>query len=103
MRPAGLLETSVYVNDLAAAKQFYGGVLGLELLAEQPGRHVFFRGGRGVFLVFDPSSTATESTSINGSVLPLHGCTGAGHMAFSIPEGDLEAWRERLAAGGVVG
>src|SRR5262245_52643972 len=102
MRPRGVLETAVYARDLDAARRFYGEVLGLELLSEQRGRHVFFRCGRGVFLVFHPDTTATERTRVNGSLIPLHGVAGPSHMAFAISESELAAWRERLEQSGVV-
>jgi predicted enzyme related to lactoylglutathione lyase len=38
-----VLETVLYVDDLAAAERFYGEVLGLELDSRQDGVFVFFR------------------------------------------------------------
>jgi catechol 2,3-dioxygenase-like lactoylglutathione lyase family enzyme len=101
MHPPAILETALYARDLDAARRFYTEVLGLSVLAEQVGRHVFFRCGRGVLLLFNPDSTSTESTSINNSLIPLHGVTGPTHMAFGAREADLEAWRQRLTAAGV--
>lgn len=40
-----ILETVLYVHDLAAAEDFYGRVLGLETVAAAAGRHVFYRCG----------------------------------------------------------
>src|SRR5438105_1039171 len=61
VKPLNILETCVYARDLEAAERFYTTVLGLEVIARMPGRHVFFRCGRGVFLVFNPDKTETES------------------------------------------
>jgi catechol 2,3-dioxygenase-like lactoylglutathione lyase family enzyme len=94
----GILETCVYARDLEAAERFYSTVIGLEVIARLPGRHVFFRCGRGVFLVFNPDKTESETTLIEGVPVPRHGARGAGHMAFAVPEADLEAWRGRLRA-----
>ena len=33
--------------------------------------------------------------------MPSHGATGAGHVAFSVGDGELDAWREKLRARGV--
>ena len=33
--------------------------------------------------------------------MPSHGPKGATHVAFAVGEGELDAWRERLAAHGV--
>ncbi len=94
MQVGDVLETCLYAVDLHAAEQFYTKVLGLELLSKTPGRHVFFRCGRGVFLVFDP-----RATSVPG--FPPHGAKGPGHVAFRVPESDLERWRNHLLGSGV--
>ncbi|HEY8503875.1 MAG TPA: VOC family protein [Gemmataceae bacterium] len=101
MTPRGVLETVVYAADLGAAERFYADVLGLEVIAHEPGRHVFFRCGDGVFLVFNPGVTSTEETTVAGAAIPLHGATGPGHAAFRVPEAELAAWRERLRERGV--
>jgi catechol 2,3-dioxygenase-like lactoylglutathione lyase family enzyme len=97
----GVLETCLYADDLPAAERFYGEVLGLAAFAREEGRHVFFRCGAGVLLVFDPSRTSTAAGQVGGVPIPPHGATGAGHVAFAVPEAELPAWRARLAAHGV--
>src|SRR5262245_37822749 len=101
MKPFGILETALYAQDLQAAERFYTAVLGLDVIARGPGRHVFFRCGAGVLLVFNPDRTETEETLVAGAPVPLHGARGPGHMAFAIREAEVEAWRARLEAAGV--
>lgn len=101
MNVRGVLETCLYSTDLEAVERFYNTVVGLEVLARAEGRHVFFRCGPGVLLVFDPARTSTEQTYVGGSPVPLHGARGAGHVAFSIPSSEVEAWRARLERLGV--
>jgi len=96
MKAVAVLETCLYAADLDAAERFYTNVLGLEVLSRTPGRNVFFRCGRGVFLVFDPARTARETLTVGGSRVPLHGATGAGHAAFAMGERDVDAWRGQL-------
>ncbi len=96
----GVLETSLYAADLAAAERFYREVLGLEVHSHAPERHVFFRCGRAMLLVFNPDQT-TQPAAVGGQVVPPHGTRGAGHVAFAVPAHELDAWRERLAARGV--
>lgn len=91
-----MLETSLYADDLDAAERFYAGVLGLEVIGRVAGRHVFFRCGDAVLLVFDPASTGAP-----GGQLPTHGARGAGHAAFAASTDELERWRAHLAARGV--
>lgn len=101
MSITAVLETCLYATDLAAAERFYGGVLGLAMFAREAGRHVFFRCGDAMLLVFDPART-TETTSVVGGVpVPRHGAVGAGHVCFRVGEGELAAWHERLVAAGI--
>ena len=55
-----VLEACLYATDLDAAERFYVDVLGLERYSGMPGRHVFFRCGAGMFLVFNPARTSSE-------------------------------------------
>lgn len=100
-RIPAVLETVVYCEDLPAAEAFYAGVLGLEPFQRVEGRHVFFRAGPGVFLVFNPTVTGRDRTIVNGAPVPLHGTRGPGHVAFRVPESQLESWRRRLDRAGI--
>ena len=84
MKISGVLETCLCAADLDAAEVFYREIMGLEMFAKQPGRHVFFHCGNAVFLIFNPEITASEVTTTNGSPVPLHGTTGAGHVCFGV-------------------
>lgn len=100
MRPAAILETALYAEDLTAAEDFYGGVLGLEPLGSLAGRHVFFKVGSAVLLIFNPAATKVPT---DNPVLPVpvHGARGAGHVCFAAPRAEIERWRARLLAAGV--
>lgn len=100
MRPAAILESALYAEDLGAAEAFYTGVMGLEVLAKVPGRHVFFRVGAGVLLIFDPRATETTHPGARLPV-PPHGARGPGHLCFAATRGEIARWRERLAAAGI--
>lgn len=95
MRAREILETCLYASDLDAAETFYGGVMGLERITRVEGRHVFFRCGARVFLVFNPAATAA------GERIPGHGASGPGHAAFAVTADELDGWRAHLAALGV--
>lgn len=96
MKVEGVLETCLYVDDLAAAETFYTEVLGLAVHSRQEGRHVFFRCGSRMLLLFDPR----ESSHIGGE-LPPHGCHGQGHVCFAVDGADIPAWHEHLTRHGV--
>lgn len=91
-----VLETALYVDDLAAARQFYEQVLGARFYSEQPDRHVFFRVGRQMLLLFDPQASSEEDGEI-----PPHGAVGPGHVAFAVEEDELEGWERKLQQHGV--
>ena len=100
MTPRGILETVLYAGDLSAAKTFYEDVLGLSLFSEEPGRHVFFRCGDQMLLVFDPRVTSVPSPS-SPIPVPAHGAGGAGHVCFRATAGEIDRWRDRLNTAGV--
>jgi catechol 2,3-dioxygenase-like lactoylglutathione lyase family enzyme len=95
VRVREILETSLYADDLEATERFYSEVLGLETITRVPGRHVFFRCGDRVFLVFNAART------LEGGMLPPHGASGPGHVAFAVAEAELGEWRARLQEHGV--
>jgi len=102
MKPVDrVLEACLYATDLDVAERFYVNVLGLERFSAVPGRHVFFRCGDGMFLVFNPARTSAETSLVGGSPVPTHGATGPGHVAFAVSDADIDAWRARLVGAGV--
>ena len=96
-----VLETCLYASDLDAVERFYAGVLGLPVVARAPERHVFFRCGAGMLLVFEPERTTTSAGQVGGVPVPSHGARGAGHVCFRIDESALPHWRERLHVEGI--
>jgi len=85
-----ILEASLYTDDLGQAESFYTGVLGFELFAKEPGRHMFFKIGNQMLLIFDPSRTLNETEATP------HGARGPGHVAFAVPLAELDQWADRL-------
>jgi catechol 2,3-dioxygenase-like lactoylglutathione lyase family enzyme len=96
MKVQHILETCLYVDDLARAERFYQEVLGLELESGQDGRHVFFHCGQQMLLLFNPLVSREPSDQF-----PQHGAFGAAHVAFSAREADLPKWTEWLEQHGV--
>lgn len=90
--PPNILETCLYVDDLAVAERFYGDVLGLPLVGKQEGRHLFFRVGRGMLLLFNPTASQEKQATT-----PPHGASGPGHLAFQADLEQQAAWESRLA------
>ena len=98
MTPAGILETALYATDLDAAEEFYTTVLGLEREQRADNRHVFFRCGEGMLLIFN----AAETTNAAGPLpVPTHGASGPGHVCFRASSDEIETWCLRLERHGV--
>ena len=97
MRPEGVIETCLYVDDLDAAAVFYRDVLGLELVAREAGRHVFLLFGASMVLLFNPDRCSADGSSD----VPRHGAHGPGHLALAVDNDELQAWRAHVEARGV--
>ena len=101
MSITAVLETCLYAEDLDAAERFFATVLGLEVFSREIGRHVFFRCGTSMFLVFNPVRPSPMASEVTGARIPAHGTIGAGHVAFRVAADELAAWRSRLAHAGI--
>lgn len=91
----GVLETVLYYEDEAATERFYSEIMGMRLLAKEPGRDIFYRAGASVFLLFHAAATRVAGK------LPPHGATGSIHTCFRVPPEDYEAWKVHLETSGV--
>jgi catechol 2,3-dioxygenase-like lactoylglutathione lyase family enzyme len=100
MTPGGVLETVLYARDLDAAEAFYRDVLGLEPFARAAGRHLFYRCGDQVLLLFNPDATRVPPAA-GALPVPPHGANGEGHVCFRASGEEIDAWRAALEAKGV--
>ncbi|QYK48263.1 MAG: VOC family protein [Phycisphaeraceae bacterium] len=97
MHPTGIHETILYGEDLDAMERFYREVVGLRMVSRVEERSRGFRvSASQVLLVFRASVTG-----LGHPMVPTHGATGEGHVAFTIERGTYEAWRGRLEGAGV--
>ena len=95
MNAKKVFETVLYARDVPAAERFYRDVLGLEVVDGGKTMAVL-RCGESVLLIFDPDVARAP-----GRGVPSHGAEGPGHVAFAMPEGDLDSWRRHLRDRGV--
>ncbi|MBA5777958.1 VOC family protein [Stappia sp. F7233] len=96
----GILETSVYVEDLERAHAFYNGVLGLKRMVEGERLFAYDAAPGETLLVFRRGFTA-EDIATPGGVVPGHHSEGPSHFAFKIAGRDLQPWRDYLAAASI--
>ena len=101
MTPSAILESALYVDDLDAAEAFYREALGLAVIAKVAGRHVFFRCGGGVLLLFNAEATRNPPPPDAKLPVPPHGMTGQGHLCFAADAGEIEAWKAALEGKGI--
>ena len=100
MTPSGVLETVLYVDDLEVARRFYADVLGLEPFTTIEGRHMFYRCGNQVLLLFNAEATRVPAEGA-AIVVPTHGAVGDGHLCFRANADEIAQWREHLMDQGV--
>lgn len=96
----GLLETALYVDDMARAVAFYEEVLGLSAMLRTERLVAFDAGDQGVLLIFARGMTEEDSPT-PGGVVPGHDGAGRLHMAFRIAEEGYAPWLRHLAQAGV--
>jgi catechol 2,3-dioxygenase-like lactoylglutathione lyase family enzyme len=85
-------ETCLYVTNLEQSKAFYHGKLGLPIISEVPGRHLFLRAGSSVLLCFIAESSS-QSTEV-----PPHFGSGQLHLAFETSPEEYLKWKEKVQA-----
>jgi catechol 2,3-dioxygenase-like lactoylglutathione lyase family enzyme len=91
-----ILETCLYVDDLSAAEAFYTQILGLTIDSKTENRHIFFRCGNRMLLLFNLE--VTSEVHDGPHFAPAHGSTGSGHVAFAIGPEELNHWRHHLTS-----
>ncbi|HME08412.1 MAG TPA: VOC family protein [Bryobacteraceae bacterium] len=101
----GLLETGLFVENLARARDFYQRVVGLEMLRESEAGCVLVVAQGQLLLLISHQKARIPSKTQGGEVPACVGgageILGAGHVAFAIAEADLAQWRVRLESQGV--
>jgi catechol 2,3-dioxygenase-like lactoylglutathione lyase family enzyme len=102
MAPAvtGVLETCLYVDDMARARTFYDSVLELPVMVAEERLTVYDAGPASALILFLRGAT-TEPVAMSGGTIPSHDGHGPLHFALAVPAGSLEDWRRHLAQQGV--
>ena len=99
MAPDAVLETVLYAKNLQQARFFYAEILGLDCVQEEKKRHVFFRCGGQMLLIFNPEETVKQHQG--GLPVPTHGTLGGGHVCFRASASELQIWRSHFEREGV--
>ncbi len=91
---SGILETALYVANLAASSRFYEELFGFEMV---------FHNERLVALHVAPSQILLLFLKRASAELPTSAHDGSGrlHLAFAIDPAALATWEQRLTAQGI--
>ena len=90
----GILESSLYVDDVTRAAQFYERIFGFPMISDfRPRGCAMGAGTRQVLLLFRKGSSRTGDSPHDGE--------GELHLAFAIRAEELQAWEEWLAKNGI--
>lgn len=87
----GVLETSLYVNDLERSAEFYRELFDFAILVADRRMCALSVPGRGVLLLFKKGGSA-QAAKLPGGTIPPHDGDGNLHVAFAIPAHALPAW-----------
>jgi catechol 2,3-dioxygenase-like lactoylglutathione lyase family enzyme len=90
----GIIEAALYVDDVPRAVRFYEDVLGLETIDTDERLTAMGVGGKHILLVCKRGASAHLSET-------AHDAHGQQHIAFSVPEADLDAWEVHLRERGI--
>ena len=99
-RVSGILETSLYVEDLDRSCAFYQRLFGFELFMSDSRMCALGVPGEQVLLLFRHGMTDVPAPAPGGVIPPHHG-RGALHLCFAIPYGEVAAWETQLANAGI--
>jgi catechol 2,3-dioxygenase-like lactoylglutathione lyase family enzyme len=88
-------ETCIYSRDLNVAREFYHDLLGLPVIGEVAGRHIFFRAGSSVLLCFNPDDSCQKQSP------PAHFSEGKYHFALEVSAEEYEEHKTEIQQRGI--
>jgi catechol 2,3-dioxygenase-like lactoylglutathione lyase family enzyme len=90
----GLLESSLYVDDVAGSARFYEKIFGFRVISDFGTRGCAMQAGdRQVLLLFKKGASRDMTTPHDGD--------GELHLAFAISLAELPSWESWLAENGI--
>ncbi|MGO8790643.1 MAG: VOC family protein [Terriglobia bacterium] len=93
-RTEGILESALYVADVARSAQFYERIFGFPVIGDFAGRGCAMQAGsRQVLLLFKKGGSCSISSPHDGN--------GQLHLAFAISSSELAGWEAWLAENGI--
>ncbi len=97
---AGVLETSLYVDDLRRATEFYKALFGFEVYISDQRISILLVPDRQVLLLFKKGGSVQPAETPGGTIPPTDG-DGNLHLAFAITSEEYGSWENRLSELGI--
>ena len=91
----GILETSLYVENLERSIRFYQDVMQFQELVSDE-RFCALQASRHQVLLLFRKGASTRPIVIEGGTIPPHDGSGQTHLAFAISSQELEPWERWL-------
>ena len=91
----GILETSVYVEDMERSISFYQEVMQFEKLLSDE-RFCALKAAQPQVLLLFKKGASTQPMVFEGGTIPPHDGSGQTHLAFAISGEELEPWERWL-------
>ena len=98
-----VLETALYVKDMARAIEFYQRIFGFDVLLKsaEPDRLTALDIGGAQVLLLCRIGASLEAVATPGGKIPPCEGSGNSHLAFPIALLQLEAWEKHLEENGI--
>ena len=93
---AGILETSLYVEDISRSVSFYRAVFEFPVVLSAKRLTTLRVSDRDVLILFKRGASINSATA-GEPMISGHDAVGEIHVAFAIAAADLDLWRTRLA------
>jgi catechol 2,3-dioxygenase-like lactoylglutathione lyase family enzyme len=94
---SGILETALYVADVARAAAFYESLFGFARMTDDS-RFCALRVPSNQVLLLFKQGASTHPMPTSGGIIPPHDGHGQLHLAFSCSVAELPEWESRLLA-----
>jgi catechol 2,3-dioxygenase-like lactoylglutathione lyase family enzyme len=97
----GLVETALYVSDVARSREFYLQLFGFEPMGGDD-RIQPLRVKEGQVLLLFKRGGTPKPVPIGGGFIPPHDGSGEQHFAFGIPAASYDDWKACLESADIV-
>jgi len=91
----GILESSLYVEEMDRSERFYQEVLQFQKLVSDE-RFCAFQASQHQVLLLFKKGASKQPMVVEGGVIPPHDASGQMHLAFAISAQELSRWEQWL-------